>query len=104
MAFEIEVSEHAEHDINEAASYIAKDSAARAKKWLIGLHSIFNSLQELPNRHSMIQEAEELGRSLRSIIHHSHRIVYEVQEAANVVYIVRVYHGAHHPLKEEDIS
>jgi plasmid stabilization system protein ParE len=80
MAFEIEISLRAEQDIDDAIAYIVRDSKSRAKKWLTGLLLAFDSLKELPNRHSLIEESSQLGRPLRSILYHSHRIVYEVDE------------------------
>lgn len=57
----------------------------------------------MPLIHPLIPESEDLGRELRSIRYHSHRIVYEVDLPSQTVYVARVYHGARKPLSPEDL-
>ena len=103
MAFRIELASAAELDIAEAVEYIAMDSPVMAQKWFDDLFLALEHLRQLPLRHVLIPEAADLKRELRSIHHHSHRVIYEVQEATNTVYIARVYHGARKPLMRKDI-
>jgi plasmid stabilization system protein ParE len=104
MAFRIEFARSAELDIIELVDYIAGDSPPMAKKWFDELFASLETLRELPLRHALIPEANDLKRELRSIHHYSHRIVYEVQAAENCVYIVRIYHGARRALTAKDIQ
>ena len=61
------------------------------------------SLAENPERFAVISESEELGKELRDVLNYSHRIVYWVKEADQVVEVLRVYHGARQPLTQKDI-
>jgi len=103
MVFRVEVTARAEVDIAEAVDCIAADSPTRARTWLAGLIASFELLQNLPTRHDLIAEAPRLRRDLRSIQHHSHRVVYEVDEVASTVFIVRIYHGARRSLGPKDL-
>ena len=75
----------------------------RAQKWFNDLFIALESIREFPERHAVISESDQLKKNLRSFHHHSHRVIYEVQAKVNVVYIVRVYHGARKPLTQMDI-
>ena len=104
MAFEIALAAAAERDIAEAVAYIGQDSPTRARKWFDGLFATLEQLRELPERHVLVPEADELGREIRSLHYHSHRIIYEVRPSQNTVYIARIYHGARKPLEAKDIE
>lgn len=58
----------------------------------------------MPSRFSPIAEADELKKPLRSFVHHSHRVVYQVDDAAEIVSVVRVYHSARAPIQLEDLT
>ena len=62
------------------------------------------SLAEMPLRFALIPEADELKRPLRSFPHHSHRVIYQVDEQAQTVSMLRVYHSARAPLQLEDLG
>ena len=104
MAFRIELARHAELDIAEAVNYIAEDSPLQAARWFNGLFLVLEALREFPARNPLIREATNLGRELRSVRHHSHRVIYEIQEAKNTIYIVRVYYSARKPLSRKDFQ
>ncbi len=104
MTYKVKVSKPAEKDISEAVEFITRDSRSAASKWYDGLWKLIFSLAENPYRFSVIPEVEELGYPFRSAIYHSHRVVFRVEDSSQTVYIVRVYHGARHPLSIDDIS
>ena len=104
MAFRIEITDLAEDDIDEAVTFIARDSVAAATKWQAGLETLILSLDELPNRFAIVPETDELQLSYRSAIYYSHRIVFRIDEVNGIVYVVRVYHGARRPLANEDVD
>lgn len=103
MAYRVEVTEPAEEDIDETVAYMAKDSFEAALRWHDGLWQLIFSLSDAPTRFSLIEEAEELGFPYRSAIHYSHRVIFRIDDALSTVYVVRVYHGARHPLTRRDI-
>lgn len=98
MAFSIELAQAAERDIAEALDHISQASPHQTGPWLDGLFAAIDGLSALPARHALMPEAAELARPLRSLPYDSHRVVYEVNEANQCVFVVRVYHSASKPL------
>lgn len=104
MAFDVEITDPARDDIDDAVAFIARTSTATARKWKTEMQALILSLQEMPGRFALIAEAGELGLPYRSALHHSHRVIFRIDEEKNTVYVVRVYHGARRPLSHEDID
>ncbi len=104
MAFKVQIVAAAERDIAEALAFIHQNSPVAAQRWLETLLRKIRGLAEMPFRFALIAEADELKKPLRSFVPHSHRIVYEVDDAAEVVSIVRVYHLSRAPLQLEDLT
>ncbi len=104
MAFSVEITDPARDDIDDAVMFIAQKSQSAARKWKTELQALILSLQEMPGRFAVIPEATELEMPYRSAPHHSHRVIFRVDEPKNTVYVVRVYHGSRRPLSSEDID
>lgn len=104
MAFRVFITDHAEQDIDDAFSYIAREDFSAATKWYAELWSLIFSLKDMPSRFNIVQEADELGLQYRSVNHYSHRIIYRVDEIAMSVFVVRVYHGSRKPLSQADVN
>ena len=103
MAYRVIVMPSAHADLDEYAAFIAKDSQRYAREWLAKAWECIFSLAENPKRFAVLAEAEELHTELRDMLHYSHRIVFWVKEADQVVEVLRIYHGARRPLTEKDI-
>lgn len=103
MAFRIELAGLAEQDLFEAIEYIAQDSPSRAHKWYHDLLFQLDGLRQTPQQYPLIKEAQKLGRALRSIHFHSHRVIYEVQDSKETVFVVRIYHTSRRQLTKKDI-
>jgi plasmid stabilization system protein ParE len=104
MAFSVEITDPARDDIDDSVAFIAQRSQPAARKWKTELQVLILSLQDMPGRFAVIPEAGELGMPYRSAPHHSHRVIFRIDEQKNTVYVVRVYHGARQPLTYEDID
>lgn len=104
MTYRIEISQSALEDIVEATEFIAKDSKLAAHRWLQSLQQRFHDVQAMPTQFGLIAEAESLGRSYRSFVHFSHRVIYRIDEEMLTVFVVRVYHGARRPLSQSDLN
>ncbi len=98
MAFSVEITDPARDDIDNAVAFIARKSQPAARKWKTELQVLILLLREMPGRFAVIPEATELGLPYRSAPHHSHRVIFRVEEQKNTVYVVRVYHGSRRPL------
>jgi plasmid stabilization system protein ParE len=103
MAFRVLVSRRAGQDIDEGTSFIARDSAQESSRWLQELQELILTLSEMPGKFSLIPEAADLKRPLRSVRHYSHRVIFLIDEATNAVLVVRVFHMARKPLSKKDL-
>lgn len=103
MAFNIEVSEIAEIDIEDVVAFIATDSPQAASRWHVDLWELIFSLRDMPKRFTIIPEAEDLEFPYLSAKHYSHRVIFRIDEAKNTVFVVRVYPGARRSLTESDL-
>ncbi len=104
MAFKIQIVAAAERDIDEALAYIHQSSPDAARRWLESFQEKIQGLTEMPSRFALIAEADELKKPLSSFVHHSHRVVYEIDKPTQIVSILRVYHSARAPLSLEDLT
>ena len=104
MAFSVEITDPARDDIDDAVAFIAQKSQPAARKWKTELQALILSLQKMPGRFAVIHEATELGMPYRSAPHHSHRVIFRIDEQKSTVYVVRVYHGARRSLSHNDIA
>ena len=102
MGYSVRITASAKQDIADTMQFIELSSTSRARKWLSGLLVAMDSLQEMPVRHALMAEASQL-RPLRALLYHSHRVIYEIDETAHTVAIVRVYHMARKPLDDQGL-
>ena len=104
MAFEVQLSETAKADMKQTTDFIKKRAPASANAWFDGLIDALKSLDEMPARFAVAEESERLGKALRSMPYRTHRVIYQIDEAAQTVSILRVYHSARTPLQLEDLE
>jgi len=87
MVFKIEITAKAILDIEQTVDYIAIDaSPAIAAIWKEKLQAIICSLQELPARFPVIQEATEAKFPYRIAYHYSHGVIFRIDEEKRLVY------------------
>ena len=92
MGWPVILTDQAQADLRETVSFIARDSADRAKRFADQLIDQALSIGDFPE---MGRTLPELGDpSVREIVFGSYRIVYEVMRSAEAVYILRFWHGA----------
>lgn len=104
MAFRVSIQPAAAADLDEAARYIAtQGNPERAREWREGALDAIDNLAESPKRGIVVPEAVRLRRSYLQIHYQAHRIVYFVDEDAQVVVVARLYHGARKPLRDGDL-
>jgi len=104
MAFSVVLTHRAQLDIDEYTLFIAESSPTEAARWKSTLETLILSLDTIPGRFSIIPESARLKRPYRSVNHHSHRVIFRIDEEAEVVYVVRVYHGARKRLTPADVQ
>jgi len=74
---------------SEYADYIAEDSQAEAKKWLVKLFKEVKRLETFPESARVVPELNE--PNIREIIFNNFRIIYEISENSINLLTVRMF-------------
>jgi addiction module RelE/StbE family toxin len=90
--YEVNITQHAQDDLEHIFYYIASDSVNNASKFILELEKKVYSLEAFPERNPFIPENEYFGTDYRHLIHKKYRIIYRVLE--NTVFILRIIQGA----------
>lgn len=90
MVREVKWAEAAWNDLEEAADYIARDSAYYAAAFVREVQEAARSLNHFAERGRVVPELNE--PSIREIFVRNFRLIYQVKE--NVAHIVGFIHGA----------
>lgn len=104
MVYRVDVTEPAEAEILEIATYIAARSPQAADRWLTGISRSIRSLAIMPNRCSKAPESDSFGTELRQLMcgksRNVYRIVFRVVDPERVE-IIAVRHGARDVMRPE---
>lgn len=92
VKYNVEITPAAERDVEEIWTYIANDSPENATAFIMRLEDQIDTLEQLPERCSLIPENEQLGTSYRHLLYGAYRTIFRV--AGKTVYILRIIHGA----------
>jgi plasmid stabilization system protein ParE len=94
LVYRIITETTAQKDALEYAAFIISESQATApaEKWLAELERAIDQLTEMPRRFKVIDEQLHFLVELRQFIHHSHRVIFHVNDETKTVHILRVYH------------
>ncbi len=90
--YSINITEHAQDDLEHIYYYIAEDNPDNASNFILGLEKKVYSLEIHPERHALISENEFFGTSYRHLNHKKYRIIYRITDTS--VFILRIIHGA----------
>ncbi len=90
MAFEVLVSEDAQHDIEDIYRYIAgADSPEKAERVFLALEQLCHSLSEFPERGNVPKELHPLGMTeFREAHYKPYRVIYRITGQTVVIYCV----------------
>ena len=99
MAYRIEVAPRANRSINEARDYLARQSPARAERWLQGLFKKISALKSFPFRCPVAAESETYSVEIRELLYgkgrNTYRILYAIQgECIRVLFVWRASRGS----------
>jgi len=92
MAYRIVWSETALADLRDLVRYIARDDRKVAKRFGDLIVTKVQSLQNFPRIGRIVPEYRE--DCLRELIMAPYRIVYEIDDEATTLAILRIWHGA----------
>lgn len=108
MEYRVSLTPRAVSDIEEAFVYIEREAPAHARRWLVGLMDLVNSLEEMPERFSIIPESERFDREMRQALYGRrtgvYRIVFRIYHDDHVVRVLCVRHGARDRLNPDDLD
>lgn len=102
MKYEVEISNTAWSEVEEAFEWLAARAPAAALRWKTGLLEAIQKLETRPLSCSLAPEAVYFNRSIRQLLYgkrqHKYRVLFTVNEG--LVVVLRVRHGAQRPLGE----
>lgn len=78
-------------DLNDIGEYIAKDSERYAELTVLKLFTAPDILEDNPRRGSIVPEFRD--SSIRQLIVGNYRVVYQVANSENYVYILTVHYS-----------
>lgn len=95
MKYNLVIAEAAEADLDGIADYISYElkEPNTALKQLARIQEAMATLEELPERHSLVQDKYLAAKGIRKLPIDNYVIFYTVNKSANTVNIVRVLHG-----------
>lgn len=92
--YQVIVTPEAEAGVRESFAYIHNQSPLNAENWLRDLYSKIDSLEQFPERCSFARERDYFEEDLRQLNFKSHRVVFQVNDTSNTVYILHVRHSS----------
>jgi len=108
MAYHIEFAYRAARDLE--ALYVEKNAAESqaASRWYNELEEAVYALATYPHRCPIAPEARKLRGDLRHLLYgkepYVYRVIYEVNERRQTVWVLAVRHGARRKVKPSDIG
>ena len=103
MTYIVEFAERAARDLE--ILYVEKSAAEShaAARWYNGLEQAVDALVLFPNRYPLAPEARRAKRKLRHLLYgkkfHVYRVIYEVEERRQTVWVLTIRHGARRKLR-----
>ena len=108
MAYLVELTDRAVRDLNllyEEKNVAKADAAAR---WFNGLEEAIYSLGDHPRRCPVAPEGRKMKRQLRHLLYgkspYVYRVIYEVDERRQIVWVLHVRHGARRESSAPDFT
>jgi toxin ParE1/3/4 len=108
MAYHLEFADRAAGDLE--ALYVEKSAAESqaASRWYNGLAEAVCALATYPHRCLVAPEARKLRRELRHLLYgkkpYIYRVIYEVDDRRQTVWVLTVRHGARRKVKSSGIG
>ena len=108
MEYGVELAARAARDLE--ILYLEKNAAESpdAARWYNGLEQAVYALETHPNRCPSAPEARKVKRQLRHLLYgakpHVYRVIFEVDERRQKVWVLTIRHGARKPLKSGNLG
>jgi len=108
MTYRVEFAARAARDLE--ALYLEKNAAEShaEARWYNGLEQAVEALASYPNRCPAAPEVRRAKRRLRHLLYgkkpHVYRVIYEVDEERQTVWVLTIRHGARRKVKVSDLE
>jgi mRNA-degrading endonuclease RelE of RelBE toxin-antitoxin system len=108
MAYRVEFAARAARDLE--ILYVEKNAAEShaAARWYNGLEEAIFALTTHPLRRPVAPAAGRIKRNLRQLLcgkkPHVYRVIYEVQEQEQTVWVLTIRHGARRKIRSSDLE
>jgi toxin ParE1/3/4 len=92
--YNLAIAEAAEADLEEIADYISHElkEPETALKQLTRIEEAMTTLEELPERHSLVQDKYLAAKGIRKLPIDNYLIFYNINKSINTINIARVLH------------
>jgi plasmid stabilization system protein ParE len=108
MAYQVALADSAKADADRVYDWVAARASFRGPQWFEGLIDSLNSLEQMPFRCPLAREAEEARREIHCLLFGKrrgvYRILYEVDEGRQMVWILHIRHGALKDLGRDELA
>jgi plasmid stabilization system protein ParE len=108
VAYQVALADSAKDDANQIYEWVSERAPVRGPEWFEELVDCLYSLEELPYRCPLAREAEAAKREIRCLLfgkrRHTYRILYEIDEPRQTVWVLHIRHGALTDLAPEELS
>ena len=95
MGWQVALTDEAEDDLGEVVSFLALKSPEAAERIGLEIVEVIFSLDELPNRGAPMRNRPWL----RKLLHRNYLIIYQVNEGARLVEVIRIWDNRQDPSK-----
>ncbi len=99
MKYQVEVTEQASTEAEEAYLWIADIAPDTAARWFEGLVSKVNSLSTMPERCALAPESAAFHQKIRQLLYGRYRILFTIEK--DTVYVIHIRHSAQAHLKPD---
>ena len=108
MAYQVALADSAKADANHIYDCVVEQAPLRGPEWFEELIACLYSLEELPYRCPLAREGEIAKREIRRLLfgkrRHVYRILYEIDEARQIVWVLHIRHGALTDLSPDELG
>jgi plasmid stabilization system protein ParE len=102
MAYRVEFSFRARHDLEEIAAYIAANSPTRAARWRKRFETRLLSLTRMPLACGLAPEDEVSGQEIRQLLFGNYRALCTIHEQK--VFVLTIRHGARRLMTADELD
>ena len=95
MGWQVALTDESEDDLGQVVSFLAQKSPEAAERIGLEIVAAIFSLDEIPNRGAPMRNRPWL----RKLIHRHYLIIYQVNEDAKLVEIIRIWDNRQDPVR-----